>query len=66
MAGFNTVTAVIGSSLVAFGFARVRFAGRKFWFGLMIALMCLPGMVTQIPRYIMFKDMGWEIGRAHV
>ena len=59
MAGFNTVTAVIGSSLVAFGFARVRFAGRKFWFGLMIALMCLPGMVTQIPRYIMFRDLGW-------
>ena len=60
MAGFNTITAVVGSSLVAFGFARVRFTGRKFWFGLMIAMMCLPLGVTQIPKYIMFKNMGWE------
>ena len=55
----NTLGTVISSSLTAFGFARIKFAGRKFWFALMIATMCLPAMVLQIPKYIMFRDMGW-------
>ena len=55
----NVAGVVITSSICAFGFARIKFVGRKFWFGFMILTMCLPGMVTQIPRYIMFKNMGW-------
>lgn len=50
---------VISSSLTAFGFARIRFKGRKLWFAIMIGSMCLPGMVLQIPQYIMFNNMGW-------
>ena len=55
----NTLGTVISSSLTAFGFARIKFTGRKIWFGIMIATMCLPAMVLQIPKYIMFRDMGW-------
>lgn len=55
----NVVAVIVSSSLTAFGFARVRFPGRKIWFAIMIGTMCLPGMVTQIPRYIMYRDWGW-------
>lgn len=50
---------VVASSLTAFAFARIRFKGRKMWFAVMIGTMCLPGMVLQIPQYIMFNNMGW-------
>ncbi len=55
----NTLGAVVSSSLTAFGFARIKFIGRKTLFAIMIGTMCLPNMVLQIPRYIMFRDMGW-------
>lgn len=50
---------VISASLSAFGFARIRFKGRSFWFAVMIGTMCLPGMVLQIPQYLMFNRLGW-------
>lgn len=50
---------VISSSLTAFGFARMRFPGRKILFAIMIGTMCLPGMVLQIPQFILFNKMGW-------
>lgn len=50
---------VISASLSAFGFARIRFRGRSFWFAVMIGTMCLPGMVLQIPQYLMFNRLGW-------
>ena len=53
------VLTVLSSSLVAFGFARFKFTGKKFFFGIMIACMMLPHAVMLIPRYIMYKNMGW-------
>lgn len=59
LAGVRVVGTVFSSSLTAFGFARIRFKGRKFWFAVMIGTMCLPGMVLQIPQYLLFNEMGW-------
>lgn len=50
---------VFSSAIVAYGFARFRFWGKKFFFGLMICTMMLPSSVMLIPRYVMFRDMGW-------
>lgn len=50
---------VISASFVAFGFARFKFWGKKFFFAIMIGCMMLPNAVMIIPRYIMFRDMGW-------
>ena len=50
---------VITSSLVGFGFARLRFPGRDFLFVLLLSTMMLPWIVTMIPRFIMFKAIGW-------
>jgi len=47
------------SSLVAFGFSRLRFYGRNTLFSLCLATMLLPGQVTMIPLYILFARLGW-------
>lgn len=49
----------LSSSLVAFGFAYFRFPGRRLLFGLVLASMMLPGAVTLIPNYLIWKFTGW-------
>lgn len=54
-----TIGAVISSAIVAFGFARLRFKGRSFWFSCMILSMMMPFQILMIPQYIMFNKFGW-------
>ncbi|MCX7625829.1 MAG: carbohydrate ABC transporter permease [Candidatus Sumerlaeaceae bacterium] len=58
-----TVLAILGQvlscSLVAFGFARLEFPGREFLFIVLLSTMMLPAMVTEIPRFILFRHFGW-------
>jgi multiple sugar transport system permease protein len=49
----------ISSSIVAFGFAYFRFPGRGMLFGLVLATMMLPGAVTMIPIYLIWKETGF-------
>lgn len=52
--------AILGSaSLCAYGFARIRFPGRDFWFGIVLATMMVPYFVLMIPQFIMFSRLGW-------
>jgi multiple sugar transport system permease protein len=53
-AGFVTIS----SSLVAFGFAYFRFPFRNTLFGLVLGTMMLPGAVTMVPMYLIWKDIG--------
>ncbi|NLP10121.1 carbohydrate ABC transporter permease [bacterium] len=53
---FGTLTS---SSMVAYGFSRLKFCGRQTMFSLCIATMLLPGQVTMIPLYILFARLGW-------
>ena len=58
--GLTTVVgAVLSSALVAYGFARLRFRGRDALFALMVATMALPGQVTMIPQFTIFRWLGW-------
>lgn len=50
---------LISSTVVAYGFARFRFPLNKQLYALMIATLFLPGSVIIIPRYIIFRDLGW-------
>lgn len=54
----NIIGLVLSSSLVAFGFARVRFWGRDAIFMLMLATMVLPKQVTFIPIYLFWAKLG--------
>lgn len=48
----------ISSSLVAWGFAYFRFRGRNVLFGIVLATMMLPGMVTMIPTFLIWNSLG--------
>jgi multiple sugar transport system permease protein len=58
-----TVVASLGTllsaSLVAYGFARLRFFGRDFLFLVLLSTLMLPDIVTLIPRFILFRTLGW-------
>lgn len=58
-AGGATLISVTASALVAYGFARVRFRGKAFWFGVMMLTIMLPEQVLLIPQYIIFARLGW-------
>jgi ABC-type glycerol-3-phosphate transport system permease component len=52
-------TTLLSCSLVAFGFARLDFPLRNFWFAILMLTLMLPGQVTLIPQYAMFHSFGW-------
>jgi multiple sugar transport system permease protein len=56
-AGLSTIFAVLASAVVAYGFGRLRFRGRDFWFVCMLLTMMLPQQVTIIPQYIVFSKL---------
>ena len=60
---FYCLTTVIGvavsSSLVAYGFSRIRWKGRDVLFYIMVSTLLLPFIVTLIPLFVLFKDIGW-------
>ena len=60
---FMCTAAVVGNliacTMAAYAFARLEFAGRKFWFAVMLITLMLPGHVTIVPRYILFNTFGW-------
>jgi multiple sugar transport system permease protein len=49
---------MLSSALVAFAFAYFRFPGRNFLFALILATMMLPSMVTMIPTYLIWNEIG--------
>jgi multiple sugar transport system permease protein len=53
-----TVLVVASSTLSAYGFGRLNFVGRKFWFVLMLLTLMLPIQVQIIPEYIIFSKLG--------
>lgn len=58
-AGGATLFQVLSSAIIAFGFSRIRFFGRNFWFTCMLLTLMLPAQVLIIPQYILFKQLGW-------
>lgn len=50
---------LISCSLVAYGFARLRFRGRDLLFIVMLSTLMLPPQMTMIPLYIFFSRLGW-------
>ncbi len=57
--GANVVGNVVSCSLVAFGFSRLRARGRGLLFLLVLGTMMIPNEVTMVPRFILFKQLGW-------
>ncbi len=56
---FNVAGTVIASSLVAYSLAKIPWKGRTGLFYSLIAVMILPGQVTMVPTFMIFKWLGW-------
>jgi ABC-type glycerol-3-phosphate transport system permease component len=56
---FAVIGTVLSSAMVAYSFARIRWPGRELWFGLLLATMMLPDVVTLVPRFVLFKNLRW-------
>ncbi len=53
------VSVTISCAAVAFGFSYFRFRGRDALFGLVLATMMLPGVVTMIPVFLVWQALGF-------
>jgi multiple sugar transport system permease protein len=49
----------VSSSLVAYGFSRLRWPGRDVVFYVMLMTLILPFVCTLIPLFVMYKRFGW-------
>ena len=56
-AGMVTIGTVISCAAVGYGFARLRFPGRDLLFGVTLATLMIPPIVTFIPTYILFAKL---------
>ncbi len=64
---WNTISILIphligtlaSASVVAYGFSRFNFKGKRVWFLILLATMMLPDQVTLIPQYLIFRELGW-------
>jgi len=54
-----TVGTVLSSAIVAYGFARLQWRLRDIFFAVCLATMMVPGQVTLVPMFIVFKHLGW-------
>jgi ABC-type glycerol-3-phosphate transport system permease component len=59
IAGMTVLGQILTCSLVAWGFARMRFTGRNTLFIVMLATMMLPGQITMVPTFMIYKGLGW-------
>lgn len=59
---FITILAMVAelftTSLVAYGFSRFSFKGRDTLFFILLATMMLPGVVTMIPSFLIWRHLG--------
>jgi multiple sugar transport system permease protein len=53
------VGALFSSSFVAYAFARLQWPGRALAFGILLSTMMIPGQVTMIPSFVIWRSLGW-------
>ncbi len=59
LSALTIVGTLLASSMVAFSFARLRWPGRDGVFVVLLATMMLPGAVTMMPVFLIFRWLGW-------
>lgn len=59
IAVLSTLGVLVTSAMVAYPFARMKFRGRNGLFVLLLSTMMLPGIVTMIPQYVLWKHLYW-------
>ena len=59
IAFFSICGTLLSCTLVAYGFARIRWPGRNIFFLIYLSTIMLPSQVTLIPLYIIYRQLGW-------
>jgi ABC-type glycerol-3-phosphate transport system permease component len=54
-----TLATVLMSTMVAYGFSRIKWKGRDILFYLCIGTMMMPWQVTMVPLFIVYRQLGW-------
>jgi len=55
----KVIGTAISCTMAAYAFARFEFPFKKVLFTSVIAILLLPNVVTRIPQYMLFRDLGW-------
>lgn len=55
----SVIGTILSSAIVAYAFSRLVFPGRNTLFNVMLATMMLPGAVTLLPQFLIFRAFGW-------
>lgn len=56
---FNVVAMPLSASFCAYSFARLQWKGKELVFAAVLATLMIPGVVTQVPLFLLFSDLGW-------
>jgi multiple sugar transport system permease protein len=56
---FSVLGALCSNTLVAYGFSRIQWRSREFFFIVTLATLMLPFQVTMVPLFIMFSKLHW-------
>ncbi len=59
LSGITVLGTILSGSLVAFSFARLRWPGRDILFVVLLSTMMLPGAVTLMPNFLLYRELGW-------
>jgi len=55
----NVVGTVMSCAMVGYAFARLRFRGRDFLFGVLVVTLLIPWQALLIPQFLLYLKLGW-------
>lgn len=55
-----TIIGLMTSAFAAYAFAKLKFRGKNILFGLLLATMMVPGMVSLVPSFALYNAIGWN------
>ncbi|MCL6605090.1 MAG: carbohydrate ABC transporter permease [Paenibacillus sp.] len=56
---WTVIGSVASASFVSYGFARLKAKGSGIMFVVLLSTMMIPGEVTMVPQFIIYKELGW-------
>lgn len=56
---FTIIGSVLSASVVSYGFARIKAKGSRLLFVVLLSTMMIPGEVTMVPQFIIFRHLDW-------
>jgi multiple sugar transport system permease protein len=54
-----TTLNLLFNTMAGYALARLRFAGKSFWFVLILTVLAVPAQITLIPTFLILKTLGW-------